>query len=52
MNPLCVCFETTMSTDLGRKNLDNLSKIEQKDNNNHYLYLIEKLIIKYKLCKL
>ncbi len=27
MNPLCVCFETTMVTELGRKNLDNLSKM-------------------------
>lgn len=25
MSPLCVCFETTAATDLGRKNLDNLS---------------------------
>ncbi len=28
--------------------LDNFSKIEQKDNNNHYLYLIEINIEKYK----
>jgi len=27
MNPLCVCFETTMETDLGRKNLSNISKM-------------------------
>lgn len=27
MNPLCVCFETTCVTDLGQKNLDNLSKM-------------------------
>ncbi len=27
MNPLCVCFETTYVTDLGRQNLDNLSKM-------------------------
>lgn len=27
MNPLCVCFETTMVTELGQKNLDNLSKM-------------------------
>jgi hypothetical protein len=27
MNPLCVCFETTSVTDLGQKNLDNLSKM-------------------------
>lgn len=27
MNPLCVCFETTCVTDLGQRNLDNLSKM-------------------------
>jgi N-acetyl sugar amidotransferase len=27
MNPLCVCFETTAVTELGQKNLDNLSKM-------------------------
>jgi len=27
MNPLCVCFETTRETDLGRKNLENISKL-------------------------
>lgn len=27
MNPLCVCFETTYVTELGRYNLDNLSKM-------------------------
>jgi N-acetyl sugar amidotransferase len=27
MNPLCVCFETTCSTELGRQNLDNLSEM-------------------------
>ena len=26
LNPLCVCFETTAVTELGQKNLDNLSK--------------------------
>jgi len=26
-NPLCVCFEPTIPTDLGRKNLDNISKM-------------------------
>lgn len=26
LNPLCVCFETTVVTELGQKNLDNLSK--------------------------
>ena len=27
MNPLCVCFETTYSTDLGNQNLDNISRL-------------------------
>jgi N-acetyl sugar amidotransferase len=27
LNPLCVCFETTMVTELGQKNLDNLSEM-------------------------
>ncbi|MDB5255826.1 MAG: Pseudaminic acid biosynthesis protein PseA, possible Pse5Ac7Ac acetamidino synthase [Chitinophagaceae bacterium] len=27
MNPLCVCFETTAVTELGKKNLDNISKM-------------------------
>lgn len=27
MNPLCVCFETTMVTEIGRQNLDNISKL-------------------------
>lgn len=27
MNPLCVCFETTKITELGQRNLDNLSKM-------------------------
>lgn len=27
MNPLCVCFETTMVTEVGQKNLDNISKM-------------------------
>lgn len=27
MNPLCVCFETTQETELGRKNLSNISKM-------------------------
>ena len=35
MNPLCVCFETTYATDLGNKNLDNLTmKLEYIDFNN------------------
>jgi len=27
LNPLCVCFETTNLTELGQKNLDNISKM-------------------------
>ena len=27
MNPLCVCFETTSITEIGQKNLDNISKL-------------------------
>ncbi|MFM1771000.1 MAG: hypothetical protein RLZZ71_142 [Bacteroidota bacterium] len=27
LNPLCVCFETTNLTELGRKNIDNISKM-------------------------
>jgi N-acetyl sugar amidotransferase len=27
LNPLCVCFETTAVTELGQKNLDNISKL-------------------------
>ncbi len=27
LNPLCICFETTCATDLGQRNLDNLSKM-------------------------
>ena len=27
MNPLCVCFETTVVTEVGQRNLDNLSKM-------------------------
>lgn len=27
LNPLCVCFETTYVTELGQRNLDNLSKM-------------------------
>lgn len=27
MNPLCVCFETTYATDIGNRNLDNLSRM-------------------------
>lgn len=27
LNPLCVCFETTMVTEVGQQNLDNISKM-------------------------
>lgn len=27
MNPLCVCFETTYPTEIGQRNLDNISKL-------------------------
>ena len=27
LNPLCVCFETTMETELGRQNLENISEM-------------------------
>lgn len=27
MNPLCVCFETTLATEIGRRNLDNISRM-------------------------
>ena len=27
LNPLCVCFETTMVTELGQRNLDNLTRM-------------------------
>jgi N-acetyl sugar amidotransferase len=45
MNPLCVCFETTSVTELGRKNLDNLSKmgldvIHFKKNNDVYKKMV------------
>lgn len=45
MNPLCVCFETTFITELGRQNLDNLSKmgmdvIHFKKNNDVYKKMV------------
>src|SRR5688572_27240463 len=27
LNPLCVCFEPTLPTDIGRRNLDNISRL-------------------------
>ena len=45
LNPLCVCFETTMVTEVGQKNLDNLSKmgmdvIHFKKNNESYKKMV------------
>lgn len=45
MNPLCVCFETTAVTELGQKNLDNISKmgidvIHFKKNYNAYRSMV------------
>jgi len=45
MNPLCVCFETTLVTDIGRRNLDNISKmgidvIHFKKNYNVYRSMV------------
>ena len=45
MNPLCVCFETAMVTDVGRKNIDNISKmgidlIHFKKNSNVYKKMV------------
>jgi len=45
MNPLCVCFETTRETELGRKNLTNISKmgidvIHFKKNYNAYRSMV------------
>lgn len=45
MNPLCVCFETTSVTEIGQKNLDNISKmgidvIHFKKNYNAYKSMV------------
>lgn len=45
MNPLCVCFETTKVTELGQRNLDNISKmgidvIHFKKNYNAYKSMV------------
>ena len=45
LNPLCVCFETTAVTELGQKNLDNLTKmgmdvIHFKKNNAVYKKMV------------
>lgn len=45
LNPLCVCFETTAVTELGQRNLDNLTKmgmdlIHFKKNNEVYRKMV------------
>jgi len=45
MNPLCVCFETTKVTEIGQRNLDNISKmgidvIHFKKNYNAYKSMV------------
>lgn len=45
LNPLCVCFETTNLTELGQKNIDNISKmgidvIYFKKNHNAYRSMV------------
>jgi N-acetyl sugar amidotransferase len=45
LNPLCVCFETTAVTEIGQKNLDNISKmgidlIHFKKNYNAYKMMV------------
>jgi N-acetyl sugar amidotransferase len=45
MNPLCVCFETTAVTEIGQRNLDNISKmgidvIHFKKNYNAYKTMV------------
>ncbi len=45
LNPLCVCFETTLVTEIGQQNLDNLSKmgidvIHFKKNNVAYKKMV------------
>jgi len=51
MNPLCVCFETTKVTELGRQNLDNISKmgidvIHFKKNYNAYRSMVKEGFIR------
>lgn len=51
MNPLCVCFETTMVTEIGRRNLDNISKlgidvIHFKKNYNAYKSMVKEGFIR------
>ena len=51
MNPLCVCFETTMVTEVGRQNLDNISKmgidvIHFKKNHKAYRSMVKEGFIR------
>ena len=51
MNPLCVCFETTKVTELGQRNLDNISKmgidvIHFKKNYNAYKTMVKEGVIR------
>jgi len=51
MNPLCVCFETTRVTELGQRNLDNISKmgidvIHFKKNHNVYRSMVKEGFIR------
>ena len=51
MNPLCVCFETTMVTEVGRQNLDNISKmgidvIHFKKNHKAYKAMVKEGFIR------
>ena len=51
MNPLCVCFETTKVTELGQRNLDNISKmgidvIHFKKNYNVYRSMVKEGFIR------
>ncbi|WP_142784478.1 N-acetyl sugar amidotransferase [Changchengzhania lutea] len=51
MNPLCVCFETTMVTEVGHQNLDNISKmgidvIHFKKNHKAYKAMVKEGFIR------
>lgn len=51
MNPLCVCFETTKVTEVGQRNLDNISKmgidvIHFKKNYNAYKSMVKEGFIR------
>lgn len=51
MNPLCVCFETTKVTEIGQRNLDNISKmgidvIHFKKNHKAYRSMVKEGFIR------